>query len=197
MSWFQWSFIIVGQKRWLETHIWHAKRMHMKNIWGYRLVSMQCFISASRPNLNIHVSLVGRLPEREISASYLQSFFSSLDPAWRVLYELYWIERFSWRDYKYACPYHRYVCGVCGKSKVIWQFFFFCFGKWRAYKLRTVIGILKGIALAIALCITIWHTHRKKSAQSHSSGGSRMVPIFLANYGYGSIQQRLRKLGVA
>lgn len=123
MSWFQWSFIIVGQKRWLETHIWHAKRMHMKNIWGYRLVSMQCFISAARPNLNIHVSLVGRLPEREISASYLQSFFSSLDPAWRVLYELCWIERFSWRDYKYACPYHRYVCGVCGKSKVIWQFF--------------------------------------------------------------------------
>ncbi|KZS93212.1 POP1-domain-containing protein [Sistotremastrum niveocremeum HHB9708] len=24
-------------KCWLETHIWHAKRMHMKNIWGYRL----------------------------------------------------------------------------------------------------------------------------------------------------------------
>jgi hypothetical protein len=22
---------------WLETHIWHAKRMHMKNFWGYRL----------------------------------------------------------------------------------------------------------------------------------------------------------------
>ncbi|KAF8527485.1 ribonucleases P/MRP protein subunit POP1-domain-containing protein [Hysterangium stoloniferum] len=25
------------EKSWLETHIWHAKRMHMKNIWGYRL----------------------------------------------------------------------------------------------------------------------------------------------------------------
>ncbi|KAG9057294.1 hypothetical protein FS842_007652 [Serendipita sp. 407] len=24
-------------KRWLETHIWHAKRMKMENIWGYRL----------------------------------------------------------------------------------------------------------------------------------------------------------------
>ena len=24
-------------KRWLETHIWHAKRMHMNNMWGYRL----------------------------------------------------------------------------------------------------------------------------------------------------------------
>jgi len=27
-----------GDKTWLETHIWHAKRMHMNNIWGYRLV---------------------------------------------------------------------------------------------------------------------------------------------------------------
>ncbi|KAF8582845.1 POP1-domain-containing protein [Ramaria rubella] len=24
-------------KTWLETHLWHAKRMHMKNVWGYRL----------------------------------------------------------------------------------------------------------------------------------------------------------------
>ncbi|KIM43164.1 hypothetical protein M413DRAFT_443976 [Hebeloma cylindrosporum] len=24
-------------KTWLETHLWHAKRMHMENIWGYRL----------------------------------------------------------------------------------------------------------------------------------------------------------------
>lgn len=23
--------------RWLETHIWHAKRMHMVDVWGYRL----------------------------------------------------------------------------------------------------------------------------------------------------------------
>ncbi|KAJ7670280.1 NUC188 domain-containing protein [Mycena rosella] len=25
-------------KSWLETHIWHAKRMRMENMWGYRLV---------------------------------------------------------------------------------------------------------------------------------------------------------------
>lgn len=25
-------------KTWLETHLWHAKRMHMDNMWGYRLV---------------------------------------------------------------------------------------------------------------------------------------------------------------
>ncbi|EPB85684.1 hypothetical protein HMPREF1544_07510 [Mucor circinelloides 1006PhL] len=29
-------------KKWLETHMWHAKRMKMKDIWGYRI--------ASRPN---------------------------------------------------------------------------------------------------------------------------------------------------
>jgi len=27
-----------GKILWLETHIWHAKRMHMENLWGYRLV---------------------------------------------------------------------------------------------------------------------------------------------------------------
>ena len=28
-----------GSKQWLETHLWHAKRMNMQNMWGYRLVS--------------------------------------------------------------------------------------------------------------------------------------------------------------
>ncbi|KIP10247.1 hypothetical protein PHLGIDRAFT_267125 [Phlebiopsis gigantea 11061_1 CR5-6] len=27
------------QKVWLETHIWHAKRMHMEELWGYRLAA--------------------------------------------------------------------------------------------------------------------------------------------------------------
>ncbi|KAH6912558.1 ribonuclease P/MRP protein subunit [Coprinopsis sp. MPI-PUGE-AT-0042] len=26
-------------KIWLETHLWHAKRMHMENMWGYRLAT--------------------------------------------------------------------------------------------------------------------------------------------------------------
>ncbi|KAI0714000.1 POP1-domain-containing protein [Cerioporus squamosus] len=26
-----------ADKTWLETHIWHAKRMHMEHMWGYRL----------------------------------------------------------------------------------------------------------------------------------------------------------------
>lgn len=29
---------LSGDKIWLETHIWHAKRMKMDNMWGYRLV---------------------------------------------------------------------------------------------------------------------------------------------------------------
>ena len=29
-------------KRWLETHLWHAKRMHMENMWGYRLAKRPC-----------------------------------------------------------------------------------------------------------------------------------------------------------
>lgn len=34
--------IVLESKKWLETHMWHTKRMKMVNIWGYRL--------ASRPN---------------------------------------------------------------------------------------------------------------------------------------------------
>ncbi len=35
------SFVLrasAEDKTWLETHLWHAKRMHMNNMWGYRLV---------------------------------------------------------------------------------------------------------------------------------------------------------------
>lgn len=31
---------ISGDKSWLETHIWHAKRAKMQNLWGYRLVRL-------------------------------------------------------------------------------------------------------------------------------------------------------------
>ena len=30
--------MISEDKKWLETHLWHAKRMRMENMWGYRLV---------------------------------------------------------------------------------------------------------------------------------------------------------------
>ena len=30
----------LGDKLWLETHIWHAKRMRMETLWGYRLVRL-------------------------------------------------------------------------------------------------------------------------------------------------------------
>ena len=29
-------------KKWLETHIWHAKRMHMETQWGYRIAQSCC-----------------------------------------------------------------------------------------------------------------------------------------------------------
>ena len=29
---------VLEDKKWLETHLWHAKRMRMENMWGYRLV---------------------------------------------------------------------------------------------------------------------------------------------------------------
>lgn len=35
-------YIISGDKKWLETHLWHAKRMRMENMWGYRLVGTHC-----------------------------------------------------------------------------------------------------------------------------------------------------------
>lgn len=30
----------LGDKIWLETHIWHTKRMKMETLWGYRLVRL-------------------------------------------------------------------------------------------------------------------------------------------------------------
>lgn len=35
----------LEDKTWLETHIWHAKRMHMENMWGYRLASSRLVLS--------------------------------------------------------------------------------------------------------------------------------------------------------
>lgn len=40
----------MGQedKTWLETHVWHAKRMHMDNMWGYKLVRENRLSQATR-----------------------------------------------------------------------------------------------------------------------------------------------------
>jgi hypothetical protein len=40
----------ADDKTWLETHLWHAKRMKMSNMWGYRLVRFSSF-SQLHPNL--------------------------------------------------------------------------------------------------------------------------------------------------
>lgn len=37
-------YFSLVSKIWLETHIWHAKRMHMTEIWGHRLVSLKIYL---------------------------------------------------------------------------------------------------------------------------------------------------------
>ncbi|KAL7280061.1 hypothetical protein ACG7TL_006476 [Trametes sanguinea] len=46
-------------KTWLETHIWHAKRMHMENMWGYRL-AVTPTEKSSRPShrASVHGSIL-------------------------------------------------------------------------------------------------------------------------------------------
>lgn len=46
-------------KTWLETHLWHAKRMHMNNMWGYRLVRVD-----SMHHLDEKLNSVFRLPRQ-------------------------------------------------------------------------------------------------------------------------------------
>lgn len=31
---------------WLQTHIWHAKRFHMTNLWGYKIVDKMCVVQS-------------------------------------------------------------------------------------------------------------------------------------------------------
>ena len=52
-----------GDKAWLETHIWMAKRMHMVNTWGFRIV---------RPT-SLTSSLLSRLELTRLFAPYLQA----------------------------------------------------------------------------------------------------------------------------
>jgi len=39
-GWLTHIVLKLGEKLWLETHIWHAKRMKMETLWGYRLVGL-------------------------------------------------------------------------------------------------------------------------------------------------------------
>jgi len=58
----------VVDKTWLETHIWHAKRMHMENLWGYRLVSG--WVASSEKQF---ILLLGSIPDREVLSTLTQS----------------------------------------------------------------------------------------------------------------------------
>ena len=53
-----------NQKRWLETHIWHAKRMHMVDLFGFRLAEknagkgVRAAYRAVQHGCLLHVSLL-------------------------------------------------------------------------------------------------------------------------------------------
>lgn len=48
-------YILTSEdKVWLETHIWHAKRMKMENMWGYRLVSIHVVCNSVITELYIY-----------------------------------------------------------------------------------------------------------------------------------------------
>ena len=50
--------------RWLETHVWHAKRMRMIDRWGYKLV---CF-AATEPAAHTHADADGDLGSGAVQA---------------------------------------------------------------------------------------------------------------------------------
>jgi hypothetical protein len=65
--------LLPGDKTWLETHIWHAKRMKMENMWGYRLVGPVTHVSRIlRPKVFHWIS--GNPSYREIFSSVSSSF---------------------------------------------------------------------------------------------------------------------------
>lgn len=49
----------IEDKTWLETHLWHAKRMHMDNMWGYRLVRI-----GNMHHVDELLNLIFRLPHQ-------------------------------------------------------------------------------------------------------------------------------------
>jgi hypothetical protein len=59
----------LGDKIWLETHIWHTKRMKMETLWGYRLVRL----APSYASQSLHLML-GAAPYREGLPLFSQSF---------------------------------------------------------------------------------------------------------------------------
>ncbi|KAF9267501.1 POP1-domain-containing protein [Marasmius fiardii PR-910] len=68
-------------KRWLETHIWHAKRMKMEDVWGYRLAitptekSFRPSHRASRHGAILHDASYQSLIELKGPEEILQSIF--------------------------------------------------------------------------------------------------------------------------
>lgn len=66
----------LGDKIWLETHIWHAKRMKMETLWGYRLVCLALSHASPSPHL-----MTGTAPYPEGLPLVSQGFETWVHPA--------------------------------------------------------------------------------------------------------------------
>ncbi|KAF8073840.1 NUC188 domain-containing protein [Lyophyllum atratum] len=73
-------------KLWLETHIWHAKRMKMENMWGYRLVCL--FLIDALHTLTAHQAI--HPTEKAFRPSHRASIHGSIlhDASYYSLVEL-------------------------------------------------------------------------------------------------------------
>ncbi|KAJ2996734.1 hypothetical protein HDV02_006236 [Globomyces sp. JEL0801] len=65
------SLIIQGAKKWLETHLWHAKRMKMVEKWGIKLKGLRFAYRAAKHECIMHDASYERMiqlrgPESEI-----------------------------------------------------------------------------------------------------------------------------------
>lgn len=58
------SLDIAGHKAWLETHMWHAKRMKMVDLWGHRLVGFSHAVRRSTLRRGVVDCRHGHRPQR-------------------------------------------------------------------------------------------------------------------------------------
>ncbi|KAJ3413698.1 hypothetical protein HDV05_007686 [Chytridiales sp. JEL 0842] len=74
-------------KKWLETHLWHAKRMHMDNLWGYQIAlhpndkSKRASYRASKNQCIMHDKSYNECFELHGTAEHIISLMSAItDP---------------------------------------------------------------------------------------------------------------------
>ena len=68
--------LITEDKTWLETHIWHAKRMHMDIMWGYKLVRLTHIVG-----VHLTQRVAGCNSNGEILQAISQGICTRVDPS--------------------------------------------------------------------------------------------------------------------